>query len=46
MTRDHFSKSMHSPYFQTDHFKNESEGRNLEKKVEGWFKKIFKKNKK
>jgi hypothetical protein len=37
---------MHSPYFQTDHFENESKSRNLEKKVEGWFKKIFKRNKK
>ena len=46
MSRDHFSKVMHSPYFQTDHYENESETRNLERKIESWFKRFFKKNKK
>jgi hypothetical protein len=34
MPRDHFSKMMSSPYFQTDHFKNESVEALLEKKIE------------
>lgn len=34
MTRDHFSKMMNSPYFQTDHYKNESEAAIMEAKVE------------
>ena len=34
MPRDHFSKMMSSPYFQTDHFKNESAEALLEKKIE------------
>ena len=46
MTRDHFSKVMHSPYFQTDHYENESAGGKLEKKIEGWFKRFFKRTKK
>jgi len=46
MTRDHFSKVMHSPYFQTEHYENESAGGKLEKKIEGWFKRIFKRKKK
>lgn len=34
MSRDHFSKMMNSPYFQTDHYKNESEAAIMEAKVE------------
>jgi hypothetical protein len=30
----HFSKMMKSPYFQTDHFKNESHEALLEAKIE------------
>lgn len=45
MTRDHFSKVMHSPYFQSDAYK-ESEGRKIEDKIENVFKKLFRKEKK
>jgi hypothetical protein len=34
MPRDHFSKMMNSPYFQTDHFKNESANAQIEAKIE------------
>lgn len=34
MSRDHFSKMMKSPYFQTDHYKNESAGPLIEAKIE------------
>lgn len=30
----HFSKMMQSPYFQTDHFKNESANAQMEARVE------------
>lgn len=33
MPRDHFSKMMTSPYFQTDHFKNESNEAQLEARI-------------
>lgn len=46
MTRDHFNKVMHSPYFQTDHYANESVGGKLERKIERFFNRIFKKSKK
>jgi hypothetical protein len=46
MTRDHFSKVMHSPYFQTDHYKNESPGGTTEAKIENFLKKLFKREKK
>jgi len=42
MGRDHFSKAMHSPYFQSDYYK-ETPGGKLETKIENFFKKIFKK---
>ena len=42
MTRDHFSKVMQSPYFQSDHYKNETEGGKCEKKIENFFKRIMK----
>lgn len=45
MSRDHFSKVMHSPYFQTDHYKNESLGGKLENKIEKFLKKLFKREK-
>jgi hypothetical protein len=38
MPRDHFSKMMKSPYFQTDHYQNESAEALLEAKIE---KKIY-----
>ena len=34
MPRDHFSKMMKSPYFQTDHYQNESEASKIEAKIE------------
>jgi hypothetical protein len=34
MTRDHFSKMMKSPYFQTDHYKNESNEALMEARIE------------
>lgn len=37
---------MHSPYFQTDHYKNENPGGVLENKVEKFFLKIKNKIKK
>lgn len=43
MGRDHFKKVFFSPYFQSDHYKNESPGGKFEKKIENWFKKILKK---
>jgi hypothetical protein len=46
MTRDHFNKVMHSPYFQTDHYANESVGSKLEIKIERFFNRIFKGKKK
>ena len=41
MTRDHFSKMMNSPYFQTDHFKNESANAQIEAKIEKTISKFF-----
>jgi hypothetical protein len=43
MPRDHFKKVFYSPYFQSDHYTNESPGGKIEKKIENFFKKIFKK---
>jgi hypothetical protein len=34
MSRDHFSKMMQSPYFRTEHFKNESIGTELERNIQ------------
>jgi hypothetical protein len=34
MTRDHFSKMMKSPYFQTDHYQNESNEALMEARIE------------
>ncbi len=46
MPRDHFKKVFYSPYFQSDHYKNESPGGKIERKIENLFKIIFKKEKK
>lgn len=43
MGRDHFKKVFFSPYFQSNHYKNETQGGKLEKKIENFFKKFFKK---
>ena len=45
MPRDYFSKTFHSPYFQSDFYKNETPGGNLEVKIENFLKRIFKKEK-
>lgn len=45
MGRNHFSKTFFSPYFQSDYYKNETPGGKWEQKIEGWFKRFFKKNK-
>ena len=42
----HFSKVFFSPYFQSDHYKNEQTGGVIESKIENFFKKIFKKKEK
>ena len=34
MSRDHFSKMMKSPYFQSDYFQNESHQAQMEMKIE------------
>lgn len=34
MSPRHFSKMMQNPYFQTDHYRNESAEAKLEKKIE------------
>jgi hypothetical protein len=39
----HFSKVFFSPYFQSDHYKEEQVGGIVESKIENFFKKIFKK---
>jgi hypothetical protein len=46
MSPRHFSKMMQSPYFQTDHYKNESEAALIEAKIEKKIKKIKNKIKK
>ena len=42
MTRDHFAKTFKSPYFQSERYQ-ESSGGKLEKKIENFFQRIFKK---
>ena len=42
MTRDHFSKVMQSPYFQSEYYKNEAQGGKYEKRIEKFLKKIMK----
>ena len=34
MSRDHFSKMMRTPYFQTPHYQNESHEAQIEMKIE------------
>jgi hypothetical protein len=46
MTRDHFKQVMHSPYFQSEHYANESAGGKIERKIENFFNRIFKGKKK
>jgi hypothetical protein len=46
MPRDHFKKVFYSPYFQSEHYKNESPGGVIEKRLESLLKKLFKKEKK
>ena len=41
MARDHFSKAMQSPYFQSDYYKKESPAGKYEKRIEDRFKKIL-----
>jgi len=43
MPRDHFSQMMNNPYFQTDHYKNESREAQLEVKIENAIFKFFNK---
>ena len=45
MTRDHFAKTFKSPYFQSDRYQETSGGK-LEKRIEKFFQRIFKKEKK
>jgi hypothetical protein len=42
MARDHFSKQMSNPYFQTKHYREESAAANMEKKIESRINKILK----
>jgi len=44
MGRDHFKQVFFSPYFQSKHYQEESQGGKLERKIENWFKKKFKKD--
>jgi hypothetical protein len=41
MGRDHFSKTFHSPYFQSNYYKEETPGGKFETKMENWLKKVF-----
>jgi hypothetical protein len=45
MTRDHFSKTFKSPYFQSDAYQ-ETPGGKWEKRIEEFLKRFFKKEKK
>lgn len=40
----HFSKVFFSPYFQSDHYKEENAGGVIESKIERFFSKIMKRN--
>lgn len=40
MSPRHFSKQMHSPYFQSEHYKNESQEHKTQLKIELFFKKL------
>ena len=41
MGRNHFAKVFHSPYFQSDYYKEETPGGKFETKVENFLKKII-----
>lgn len=41
MSPRHFSKTMFSPYFQSDHYKNESNELKMQNKIEGFLKKLW-----
>lgn len=41
MGRNHFAKTFHSPYFQSDYYKKETPGGILEDKIERWLKKMI-----
>jgi len=43
MTRDHFNKMMHSPYFQSAHYRDETVGGQMEQKFERMIEKMLKK---
>ena len=40
MSPRHFSKQMFSPYFQSEHYKNESNEFRMQDKIEGFIKKL------
>lgn len=40
MPRDHFSKMMSSPYFQTEHYRNETFGGRTEQKINNFYNKL------
>lgn len=44
MGRDHFHKVMTSPYFQSHHYKTESKGAQIERKIINFFRRILRKN--
>jgi hypothetical protein len=41
MSPKHFSKQMFSPYFQSEHYKNESAEIRMQNKIEGFLKKLW-----
>jgi hypothetical protein len=41
MSPRHFSKQMFSPYFQSEHYKNESNEFKIQNKIEGFLKKLL-----
>jgi len=43
MSPRHFSKQMHNPYFQSEHYKNESAEIRMQDKIESFLKKVLKK---
>lgn len=41
MSPRHFSKTMFSPYFQSEHYKNESNEIRMQNKIESFLKKLL-----
>jgi hypothetical protein len=41
MSPRHFSKAMFSPYFQSEHYKNESNELRMQNKLEAFLKKLL-----